>query len=134
MQPGSKGRYAVAAVLDLALQGRGRPVPLVEIARRQDVSLSYLEQLFAHLRRAGVVRAVRGPGGGYLLNKDAQGISVAEIVAAVETRYCDTDAPRVLPDCLPERALWQAFDRHALEFLDRVTLDDVMAGKLRPGS
>src|SRR5262245_46174732 len=80
----SKGRYAVMAMADLALHGGGeRAVPLQEVARRQEISLSYLEQLFARMRRAGLVSGVRGPGGGYRLARPAHETSVAEIIAAV---------------------------------------------------
>src|SRR5437016_1130836 len=83
MRLSTKGRYAVMAVADLARQG-DRAVSLAEIAGRQQISLSYLEQLFARLRRAGVVRSVRGPGGGYRLARSAAETAVAEIVLAVD--------------------------------------------------
>lgn len=79
----TKGRYAVTAMLDLALhEGKG-PISLADISERQGISLSYLEQLFAKLRRNELVRSVRGPGGGYQLNREPAGISVAEVVDAV---------------------------------------------------
>jgi Rrf2 family iron-sulfur cluster assembly transcriptional regulator len=103
MKVSTKGRYAVMALVDIAVHGgavpagktslgnppaqaamAGRPVSLAEVALRQEISLSYLEQLFARLRRAGLVRSVRGPGGGYLLGRPAEGISIAEVVQAVE--------------------------------------------------
>src|SRR5262245_32855043 len=87
----TKGRYAVTAMLDLALhQGEG-PVSLADVSRRQELSLSYLEQLFARLRRAGLVVSVRGPGGGYLLQREDARIFVAEIIDAVNENY-DTTA------------------------------------------
>src|SRR5688572_26033962 len=80
----SKGRYAVMAMADLALHGGSeRAVPLQEVARRQEISLSYLEQLFARMRRAGLVSGVRGPGGGYRLARAATNTSIAEIIDAV---------------------------------------------------
>src|SRR5262252_6349211 len=80
----SKGRYAVMAMADLALHGGSdRAVPLQDVARRQEISLSYLEQLFARMRKAGLVAGVRGPGGGYRLSKPAHSVMVAEIIAAV---------------------------------------------------
>ena len=84
MKLSAKGRYAVMAICDLATSTDGRPVALAEIAERQDISLSYLEQLFAKLRRAGVVKSVRGPGGGYLPARPLKEITIASIVAAVE--------------------------------------------------
>ena len=79
----TKGRYAVTAMLDLALRVGGGPVSLAEISNRQGISLSYLEQLFAKLRNSGLVSSVRGPGGGYRLGREAALISVADIVDAV---------------------------------------------------
>ena len=79
----TKGRYAVTAMLDLALHGTDRPVSLADISGRQDISLSYLEQLFAKLRRNNLVSSVRGPGGGYRLSRGGNEIFVAEIIDAV---------------------------------------------------
>lgn len=79
----TKGRYAVTAMLDLALNAHHNPVSLADISQRQDISLSYLEQLFAKLRRSNLVSSVRGPGGGYLLSRNAEAIFVAQIIDAV---------------------------------------------------
>src|SRR5210317_600242 len=79
----TKGRYAVTAMLDLALNETRGPIRLAAISERQGISLSYLEQLFAHLRRKELVRSVRGPGGGYRLNRETQDICVAEVISAV---------------------------------------------------
>ena len=79
----TKGRYAVTAMLDLALHGVDRPVSLADISGRQDISLSYLEQLFAKLRRNNLVSSVRGPGGGYRLSRGGHEIFVAQIIDAV---------------------------------------------------
>jgi Rrf2 family iron-sulfur cluster assembly transcriptional regulator len=87
----TKGRYAVTAMLDLAINEARGPIRLAAISERQGISLSYLEQLFSHLRREGLVRSVRGPGGGYRLKREAGSISVAEVIAAVNE---DTDATR----------------------------------------
>lgn len=83
----TKGRYAVTAMLDLALHEGTGPVSLAEISRRQEISLSYLEQLFARLRRSGLVTSVRGPGGGYRLRRSGAEIHVAEIIDAVNESY-----------------------------------------------
>lgn len=80
----SKGRYAVTAMLDVALYSNQGPVSLAEISDRQGISLSYLEQLFSRLRRQNLVTSVRGPGGGYLLGREMSAISIAEIVHAVD--------------------------------------------------
>merc|ERR1711974_9896 len=82
----TKGRYAVTAMLDLALYGDQGPISLADISGRQDISLSYLEQLFAKLRRRELVRSIRGPGGGYRLNRPGEEIFVAEIIDAVVER------------------------------------------------
>jgi Rrf2 family transcriptional regulator, iron-sulfur cluster assembly transcription factor len=87
----TKGRYAVTSMLDLALHQDGGPVALSGISARQDISLSYLEQLFAQLRRQGLVQSVRGPGGGYYLGKDAGLIDIAAVIEAVNE---STDATR----------------------------------------
>src|SRR5690349_3602410 len=84
MQLSTRGRYAVMAMTDLAAQGAERPVALAEIAERQQISRPYLEQLFARLRRRGLVKSVRGPGGGYRLARPASELSVAEVVTAVD--------------------------------------------------
>lgn len=86
----TKGRYAVTAMLDLAFHSQSRPVTLTDIATRQTISLSYLEQLFARLRKAGMVKGVRGPGGGYKLSRDAEEINIAEIIAAVDEQVDST--------------------------------------------
>lgn len=84
MRLSTKGRYAVTAMLDLALNGTDGPVTLADISENQGISLSYLEQLFAALRNKGLVRGVRGPGGGYYLGREADDISIADIICAVD--------------------------------------------------
>lgn len=126
----TKGRYAVTAMLDLALYADHRPVSLADISRRQAISLSYLEQLFARLRRAQLVRSVRGPGGGYLL-ADAPGqVSVAGIIDAVNE---SVDATRCqgLSDCQKgdtclTHHLWCELSREIHNFLEGVTLGDLV--------
>lgn len=84
MQLTTKGRYAVTAMLDLAANNAGKPITLDVISQRQNISLSYLEQLFSKLRRVNLVKSVRGPGGGYLLNTQAKDISLTQIIEAVD--------------------------------------------------
>ena len=84
MRMSTKGRFGVNAMIDLALRERSGPVALAQIAARQQISLSYLEQVFSRLRRAGLVTSTRGPGGGYTLGRSAEAISVADILVAVE--------------------------------------------------
>ncbi len=97
MRLSTKGRYAVMALVDLAKHGTGNPISLAEIAERQEISLSYLEQLFAKLRTADLVRSVRGPGGGYLLSRGAGGTRISDIILAVDepirATRCSPGAP-----------------------------------------
>jgi len=130
----SKGRYAVMAMADLALHGGGeRAVPLQEVARRQEISLSYLEQLFARMRRAGLVSGVRGPGGGYRLARPAQEMTVADIIAAVnepiKTTRCEGDGKSCIGKqgrCIAH-GLWAEMGVRIQGFLESVSLDDVLS-------
>lgn len=126
----SKGRYAVTAILDVALHAPNGPVPLADISERQEISLSYLEQLFAKLRRKGLVASVRGPGGGYLLGQSAEQISVAMVVHAVDE---SVDAMRCQGHnncqkgarCLTH-SLWGDLSDRIASFLDGISLADLM--------
>ena len=97
MRLSTKGRYAVMAMVDLAKHGKGNPISLAEIAERQEISLSYLEQLFAKLRTGELVKSVRGPGGGYLLSRGADGTRISDIILAVDepirATRCSPGAP-----------------------------------------
>jgi Rrf2 family iron-sulfur cluster assembly transcriptional regulator len=84
MRLSTKGRYAVMAMVDLARHGADGPVALADIALRQEISLPYLEQLFAKLRRSGLIRSVRGPGGGYLLARPCSSMRISDIIVAVD--------------------------------------------------
>jgi Rrf2 family transcriptional regulator, iron-sulfur cluster assembly transcription factor len=127
MRVGSKGRYAVIALLDVAQHSGSSPVPLAEVAQRQKISLSYLEQLFAMLRRSNVVVSSRGPGGGYRLQRPAGLISIGEVFRAVEEAASDRDWPRMNG---ATSQLWSALDEHIRDFLEGVTVADVMAGRI----
>lgn len=127
----TRGRYAVTAMLDLALHDQGAPVALADIAERQDISLAYLEQLFARLRRAGLVTSVRGPGGGYRLALLEADLSVAAIIAAVEesldaTRCGGSGDCQGGERCLTHE-LWTDLSRHLDAFLGDVTLATLTA-------
>jgi Rrf2 family iron-sulfur cluster assembly transcriptional regulator len=127
----TKGRYAVTAMLDLALNETRGPIRLAAISERQGISLSYLEQLFAHLRREELVRSVRGPGGGYRLQRAAGEISIADVISAVNE---DTDATRCRgkgdcqegDTCLTHH-LWMDLSDRIREFLSDITLADLVA-------
>ncbi len=129
----AKGRYAVMALADLAAINSDGPVTLAEIAERQDISISYLEQLFAKLRRRGVVRGVRGPGGGYRLMRPADETSIADIILAVDEsidtvacdRHSELGCTGQTGRCLAHD-LWDELGRHIYLFLNSVTLDDVL--------
>lgn len=125
----TKGRYAVTAMLDLALHHKGEPVSLAEISERQDISLSYLEQLFAKLRKAGLVVSMRGPGGGYQLCNDPKEIAIADIIAAVD-EHVDATRCGGLGDCQDNRRclthdLWTDLSNQIRVFLSGITLADM---------
>ncbi len=126
----TKGRYAVTAMLDLALHADQGPVSLAEIARRQEISLSYLEQLFARLRRKQLVASVRGPGGGYRLGRKASEIDIAGVITAVDERI-DTTACGGLGNCHGDRRcitheLWQELSNSIHRYLSGISLQDLM--------
>lgn len=133
----TKGRYAVTAMLDLALNDKVNPVSLADISARQDISLSYLEQLFSKLRKADLVISMRGPGGGYRLKGDAKDIAIADIIASVDesldvTRCggaadCDGGRP-----CLSHN-LWMDLSDQIRLFLSEISLEDMKerAGEMR---
>lgn len=126
----TKGRYAVTAMLDLAFHVDRGPVPLADIARRQGISLSYLEQLFARLRREGLVKSVHGPGGGYRLGRQVSAISVVDVIRAVDERM-DTTRCGGEKNCQDGQAcltheLWEDLSQRIHDFLDAVSLEQVM--------
>lgn len=131
MRVGSKGRYAVIALIDVAQNSGSRPVALAEVAERQHISLSYLEQLFAMLRRSNLVVSARGPGGGYKLQRGAGQISIGEVFGAVEETGGGAENGRDwLADGSLTSGLWAALDERIRQFLEGVTVADVMAGKV----
>jgi Rrf2 family iron-sulfur cluster assembly transcriptional regulator len=128
----TKGRYAVMAMADLAHHSSGKPVALADIAERQEISLSYLEQLFGGLRRGGLVNSVRGPGGGYLMARSQDEMRIADIILAVDepikaTRCspgsptgCHTSKGRCLT-----HDLWEELGNQIYLYLSSITLGDV---------
>jgi len=126
----SKGRYAVTAMLDVALHSRKGPVSLADISERQEISLSYLEQLFARLRKEKLVSSVRGPGGGYKLGRAASDIAIGEVIRAVDE---SVDATRCQgqADCQGgERCLthtlWQDLSDRISQFLNGISIGELM--------
>jgi len=129
----TKGRYAVMAIVEVARQSDARPISLSDIATRLELSLAYLEQLFMKLRRKGLVRSVRGPGGGYVLGRDADVISIGEIMAAVDEPVRMTRCQSEGDGCVASRRcsthyLWDALGVHIEHFLATATLADVLHG------
>lgn len=127
MRLSTKSRYAITAMLDLALNGKEGPVTLAEISENQNISLSYLEQLFSSLRAKQLVRGVRGPGGGYFLARDASAISISDIVCAVDEWVEYTRSPAYLSKIggrarASTKGLWEDFSGQLFEFLADITL------------
>jgi Rrf2 family iron-sulfur cluster assembly transcriptional regulator len=127
----TKGRFAVTAMVDLAMRQSGGPVTLAAISERQHISLSYLEQLFGKLRRHQLVSSVRGPGGGYNLAKAPAGVSVADIVTAVDEPLDATQCGGK-ENCLDDRRcmthdLWATLNKKMVEYLSSVSLADLVA-------
>ncbi len=137
MRLSTKGRYAVMAMVDLAATSQGSPVALADIAERQEISLSYLEQLFAKLRKGGLVKSVRGPGGGYLLAHSADATRVSDIILAVDepirTTRCANGTPQ---GCRTNRSrclthdLWEELGNQIHMYLSSVTVADVVERRI----
>ncbi len=131
----TKGRFAVTAMIDLALREHEGPVTLAGISERQRISLSYLEQLFGKLRRRELVKSVRGPGGGYFLGKAAAVVSVADIIVAVDEPLDATQCGGK-ENCLDEHRcmthdLWTNLNKRMYEYLDSVSLAELVAQQSR---
>ena len=126
----TNGRYAVTAMLDLALHAQRGPVSLADISERQGLFLSYLEQLFAKLRRGNLVSSVRGPGGGYQLSRDMRGIQVAEVIDAVnesvDATRCQGQGDCHAGDTCLTHHLWCDLSQQIHEFLSGISLADLV--------
>jgi Rrf2 family transcriptional regulator, iron-sulfur cluster assembly transcription factor len=127
----TRGRYAVTALLDLALQPTEQTITLAEIAARQTISVAYLEQLFAKLKRFGLVSSVRGANGGYHLAKNAEEITVLEIIEAVNETVnatrCDHQGNCQNGAMCLTHDLWQELSDHIADYLQKITLADLLA-------
>ncbi len=126
----TKGRYAVTAMLDLAINRDNGPITLADISKRQGISLSYLEQLFSKLRRNGLVDSARGPGGGYSLSRDARDITVVEVIEAVDENI-SADHCKGMKNCHEGQGcisheLWTELSCQIHEFLSNITLAQVI--------
>ncbi|MBI1774620.1 MAG: Rrf2 family transcriptional regulator [Proteobacteria bacterium] len=137
MKLSTKGRYAVMAMVDLARHSEGSPVALADIAERQEISLSYLEQLFAKLRRGGLVRSVRGPGGGYLLGRATPDLRISDIILAVDepirATRCAVGSPSGCKSnkgrCLTHD-LWEELGNQIHLYLRSVSIADVVENRV----
>ncbi len=139
MKLSTKGRYAMVALADIALQPEGELVTLGEVSKRQDISLPYLEQLFVKLRRAGLVVSVRGPGGGYKLSRAPSDIRVVDVLAAVDetvdAMHKGAGASGALSGTRAQsmtNRLWQGLSAHVYVYLHQARLSDVIANALAP--
>src|SRR5512141_1927840 len=129
----TKGRFAVTAMIDVAMHGTGGPVTLAAVSDRQKISLSYLEQLFGKLRRHALVDSVRGPGGGYTLARQADAMSVADIIIAVDEPLDATQCAGK-ENCLDEQRcmthdLWSKLNEKMYEYLHSVKLSELVAAQ-----
>ena len=126
-----KSRYAVTAMLDIASHNTGSPISLPEISHRQNISLSYLEQLFSRLKKSGLVDSIKGPGGGYKLSKDANEIVISEVIQAVdedlETTACNGKSNCHNNHQCISHNLWQDLGTEINNFLSDITLKQVIA-------
>ena len=126
----TKGRYAVTAMLDLALHAQDRPITLADISQRQGISLSYLEQLFSKLRKQGLVSSARGPGGGYRLSRPAEEINVASVITAVDEKVyvtkCEGRGDCQGGDACLTHELWFDLSEQIHNFLGGITLGELV--------
>ena len=131
MRLSTKGRYAVTAMMDLAIHEPKGPVTLADISLCQDISLSYLEQLFAKLRKNGLVKGVRGPGGGYRLARPGSEISIAQIISAVDEKVdatlCSGEENCQKGERCLTHELWLGLSQRIYEFLDNMSLEDFLS-------
>lgn len=131
IETSTRGRHALTAMVDLSRRQGERPVPLSEIAASRQISLSYLEQMFSGLRRHGLVKSHRGPGGGYVLALPAKDISVAAVIRAAEdTTTARSGARRTRHADETTGKLWEYLGTHVSGLLDNVSLDDVIAERV----
>ena len=136
---GTKARYAVMAMVDLAGRNSETPITLAHLADSQEITLPYLEQIFSKLKQAGLVRSVRGPGGGYVLARGAGEIFISDIVEAVEESMKMTRCEKDTGGCLSAgktrcltHDLWDGLEQQIHGYLKGISLTDVRSGKVKP--
>lgn len=135
----TKGRYAVMALVDIAVNSNGKPVPLADVSARQSIDLGYLEQIFTKLRKVGLVDSVRGPGGGYLLKRSKSEIVVSDVMFAVDENIKMTRCEhKTGMGCLDNKSrcithhFWEELEGHIYQFLKSMTIEDVIAKNIKP--
>jgi Rrf2 family iron-sulfur cluster assembly transcriptional regulator len=133
MRLSTKGRFAVTAMIDVALREKLGPVPLSDISARQQISLSYLEQMFSKLRQQGLVHSTRGPGGGYTLGQRTDAITVADIIGAVEDEVPETKTTKTTDSKDMAQDLWDTMNAKVYEFMQSVTLRSLVLEQLAKG-
>lgn len=127
----TKGRYAVMAVIEIADGENNQPISLLTISKRQKISLSYLEQIFAYLRKSGIVNSVKGPGGGYVLGRNKNEITIAEIIKAIGEPIKMTRCSNVQKSCVNSGVkckthhLWHGLENKIYEYLNSISLQDL---------
>ena len=129
----TKGRYAIIAMVDLAINGVEEPAPLKEISTRQKISLSYLEQLFSKLRISGLVKSIRGPGGGYILNKNPSNLNLLDIITAVDEKIDQTQCGGAM-NCIDDKPclthfIWTDLNNKINDYMREITLSDITLRK-----
>ena len=129
----TKGRYAIIAMVDLAINGIDETVPLKDISYRQDISLSYLEQLFSKLRASGLVKSIKGPGGGYLLNKNSSDLNLLDVITAVDEKIDQTQCGGAM-NCRNDKPclthfIWTDLNNRINEYMREITLSDITLRK-----
>ena len=129
----TKGRYAIIAMVDLAINGIDEPAPLKEISIRQKISLSYLEQLFSKLRISGLVKSMRGPGGGYMLNKNPSNLNLLDIITAVDEKIDQTQCGGAM-NCINDKPclthfIWTDLNNKINDYMREITLSDITLRK-----
>ncbi len=134
MRLSTKGRFAVTAMIDVALREKSGPVPLSEIAARHQISLSYLEQMFSKLRQHRLVESTRGPGGGYTLGKRKDAVTVADIIGAVEDK-APQESSHAKQDLAQDmtQALWDALNSKVTDYMQSITLRSLVLEQLAKG-
>jgi Rrf2 family iron-sulfur cluster assembly transcriptional regulator len=127
----TKGRYAVMAIIEIADDKSNQPISLLTIAQKQDISLSYLEQIFVQLKKAGIVKALRGPGGGYILAKPHHEITIAEVIKATGESIKMTRCSDEKKACMvtgvkcKTHQLWHGLENKIFEYLNSISLQDI---------